>query len=154
MSAFCRPGIDDVTIIYCELRRGDMTCGWPSLCFVDREIFYVTIVSCVVREGKMSRVRQCLPAIDLEFMTSQSILVEAEQERYLAFGQFCFLSTRNRWRHNHFFCVGREEKMYRAKQCLLFVDQKLMTSQSFLVEAEQEGCLAFANVCFMSTRNL
>ena len=85
-------------------------------------------------------------------MTSQSFLVETEQQRFLAFGNVCIfrpgiddVTTIS--------CGGRAGKMCRVCQCLLSADKKLVTSQSFHVNAEQKVCLLFGIVYFLSTRN-
>ena len=152
MFSLCRTGICDDTIVSCQWRRGDMSFLWPSLLFADRK-----------------------------FIMSQSFLVESEEQRCLAFGSVCLLSTRNWWRHNQFLCRlsrkdisllanfvfwrpaigyvtiishgGRAVKMCRVCQCLLSADMELVTTQSFQVNAEQEICLLFGIVCFLSTRN-
>ena len=75
MFAFCRPGIDDVTIISCGGRTGRISRVWQCLLHVDQE--FVTSQSFLLDDEQ-------------ELMTSQSFLVEAEHERYLSLVVFDF----------------------------------------------------------------
>ena len=80
----------------------------------------------------------------------KSFRMETEQERCASFVSVCFLSTMKMITSQPFI-VNAEQEMSLVWKCLLFVDREYMTSQPFIVEAEQDNCLAFGEVFLLST---
>ena len=116
-------------------------------------------------------------------MTSQSFLVEVVQERCVAFVNVCFLPTRNSWRYNNFLWMPSRKYAFRLTMFAFLWTRNVWPHNNFLlrlskkdvarlvkfaifstknrrlhnnlcVNAEQEWCLAFDNVFFMSYWNL
>ena len=73
-----------------------------------------------------------------ELMASQSFLVENEQEGYLSLAAFDFYRS-GIYHVTINTCGGSAGYMSSVWQCLLFVSQKLMKSQSFFCESREEN---------------
>ena len=125
MCALCQPGFDDVTIIFCVGRAGNMS-RVSNVCFLPTR----------------NRWRY------------NNFLWMPSRKYTFRLTMFAFLWKRNVWPHNNFLLRLSRKDVSRLVMFAIFSTKNRWLHNNFCVHAEQEWCLAFDNVFFISYRNL